>query len=265
MRHKWKLGTYFGIDVYLHWSFFLLLAWVLLSGGGVVDALVGALFLAAIFACVVAHEYGHALMARSFGIGTNDITLYPIGGIASLRAMPKKPREEIAVALAGPAVNIVLAFFLALFLLVTGQWTASSNSLESGVLSFGGFLMVVLVANVILAGFNLIPAFPMDGGRVLRAWLARKHDYATATHKAATVGRVFAVLFAIIALVKGLPLFLFLAAFIYFMAGVERRHAYLERDLDAFRWSHDRFNQGSRRIEDDDVIEVEVISSPRSR
>lgn len=256
MRHKWKLGTYFGIDVYLHWSFFLLLAWVLFSGGGVV----GALFLAAIFACVVAHEYGHALMARSFGIGTNDITLYPIGGIASLRAMPKKPREEIAVALAGPAVNVVLAFILALFLLVTGQWTGSFVN------SFGGFLFAVLVANVILAGFNLIPAFPMDGGRVLRAWLARKHDYATATDKAATVGRVFAVLFAIIAVVKGLPLFLVLAAFIYFMAGVERRHAYLERDLAAFRWSDDRFDHGSPRSPgNDDVIEVEVIPSPRSR
>ena len=263
MKNKWKLGTYFGIGVYLHWSFLLLLGYVLLFGGGLIQAL----FLAMIFACVVAHEYGHVLTARHFGIGTRDITLYPIGGVAALKSMPKRPSEEIMVALAGPAVNVVIAFVLALFLIITGQFSANLNS-------FSGFLTSVMFLNVILAGFNLLPAFPMDGGRVLRAWLARKHDYATATDKAARVGQVFAAIFAVIAIFTVNAMFFLLAAFVYMAAGAERRQAFLERDAQTMgpRWQFSgstfQFPSGrtttpppmpKRQSDREQVIDVEVI------
>ncbi len=223
MNHKWKLGTCLGIEVFVHWTFFLLLGWALLQGG-----LAYGLFLIAMFACVVAHEYGHVLMARHFGIGTRDITLYPIGGVASLNSLPLKPQQEMAVALAGPAVNVVISFMLLLALLLVGHWTP-------GLYSPTEFLVTLLIGNVVLAGFNLIPAFPMDGGRVLRAWLARTQDYATATDKAATVGQIFAFIFAGFAMVKGMFFPLILAAFIYIMASVERRQAYLEREASRFQ------------------------------
>lgn len=261
MNHKWRLGTFFGIDVHIHWTFLLLLVWALFAGGLAYGA-----FLLTIFACVVAHEYGHVLMARHFGIGTRDITLYPIGGVASLNALPRKPQQEMAVALAGPAVNVVISFVLLLTLILLGGWSANLNS-------FTGFFSTIMIANAVLAGFNLLPAFPMDGGRVLRAWLARRHDYATATDKAATVGRIFAVLFAGIAIVKGMFFFLILAGFIYFMAGVERRQAFLERDASRFRWfvGPRPFPQTEETVEvkrdawGNEVIDVDSVTYPKSR
>ena len=257
MNSKWRLGTWFGTGVYLHWTFLAFLAWVFLFGGGIV----GALFLMAIFACVVAHEYGHVLMARHYGIGTRDITLYPIGGVAALHSLPKKPSEEIAVALAGPAVNIAIASVVGLGLLFMGQW-----SFDMGTPS--GFLSTVVFANLFLAGFNLLPAFPMDGGRVLRAWLARRHDYATATDKAAKVGRVFAGIFAVLAIIWSAPMLLVLAAFVYLAAGAERRQAFLERDGSPLGWI---FRAPSMppttprpRWRDGDIIDVEVVPMPPS-
>ncbi|MGY8687980.1 MAG: site-2 protease family protein [Verrucomicrobiales bacterium] len=265
MNKKWKVGTYFGVGVFVHWTFVLLLGWILLAGGGMEDLV----FVAAIFACVVAHEYGHVLMARRYGIGTRDVTLYPIGGGASLNAMPTKTREEIAVALAGPAVNVVIAAVIALFLFIMSQW-------DGAFVSLGGFLTELALINVILALFNLIPAFPMDGGRVLRAWLARKNDYADATDKAAKVGRFIAGIFAVIAIAKGLPMFFILAAFIYVVAGAERQRAFMERDAQtigsrwqfsgsSFRFPSGRTVQATPRVPRPtrptrgDVIDVDVI------
>lgn len=259
MNRKWRLGTWFGIDVYIHWTFFLLLGWALLFEGG----LVSVVFISAIFACVVAHEYGHVLMARRFGIGTRDITLYPIGGVAALRAMPKRPREEMAVALAGPAVNIIIALILGGFLWLSGLATDNYTSL-------GGFLTAITVTNVILALFNLLPAFPMDGGRVLRAWLARNRDYLDATRLAAKVGRAFAAGFVVIGLFKGMPMLILLAAFVYLAAGAEYRQAQIERQRRMgfggafFQFP---FDQGTPHTtppppphnNDDDVIDVEVV------
>ncbi len=210
----WKLGRAAGIDVFVHWTFMLLLAWVALSGGGLTQVLL----VIAMFGCVVLHEYGHALMARHYGIATKHITLYPIGGVAMLERMPRNPKHEIAVALAGPAVNVGIAFVLGLFMLGTG--------------GLGGeFLFHLLVVNMVLAAFNLLPAFPLDGGRVLRASLVRKKGYLEATNIASRVGQYVAMGFAAIALFTLTPTFLLLAAFVYVMAGVERRQVAFQHHM----------------------------------
>ncbi len=250
MNSGWKLGRFFDIDVFVHWTFFLLLGWILLAGGGVMSAV----FVCAIFACVVLHEYGHALAARYFGIPTRKITLYPIGGVAQLTRMPKRPAEEIIVALAGPAVNVVIAFMLALFLLVFGG-LSSGFALNSLL----GFLTSVMIANVILAGFNLLPAFPMDGGRVLRAWLSKRQGHLKATDTAAKVGKGFAAAFALIAIFQGMPTFFILAIFVFLMAELERRQAHLQARYGSFFGDTPPPRPGG----DFHEIDVEVMPPPR--
>ncbi len=172
MKWSWKIARIANIDVYVHATFFILIAWIGLSywqAEGTLTAVAsGVGFILTLFACVVAHEYGHALMARRYGIRTKHITLLPIGGVAMLESMPENPKHEIAVALAGPAVNVAIAIVLWL-------WLSISNTLvpiEQLDLTGGPFLERILVINIILAVFNMLPAFPMDGGRVLRAALA---------------------------------------------------------------------------------------------
>jgi Zn-dependent protease len=170
----------------------------------------------ALFGCVVMHEYGHALASRRYGIGTRDITLLPIGGVARLERMPENPRQELWVALAGPAVNVVLAAALAMWLAATRGW-APLNSLS---VSGGSFAERLLVANVFLVAFNLLPAFPMDGGRVLRALLAMHMPYSRATRAAARTGQGMALLFGFIGLL-GNPFLLFIALFVWMGASQE--------------------------------------------
>lgn len=211
---KWKLGDAAGIGVYIHWSFWLLPIWVLLSAqGGLGGALSSVLFIFAIFACVVLHELGHALMARHFNIGTRDITLYPIGGVASLERIPRRPSQELAIALAGPAVNVVIAATLFVLLLVAGVGTQGLFFTFTG----GSFLVNLLLVNVALVVFNMLPAFPMDGGRVLRAFLAMRLPYLRATEIAVRVGQGVAVVLGLVGLFTGgtvllVALFVFLAA-----------------------------------------------------
>ena len=176
MKWQWKIGRFFDIDVYMHATFLLLIGWVGISHWldqqSWTAVLSGIAFILLLFLFVVMHEYGHALTARKFGIKTRDITLYPIGGVARLERMPEKPIEELWVALAGPAVNVVLAVGLFGWLFVT-------NTLEplSGLtVSSGSLIERLAVVNLSLVLFNLIPAFPMDGGRVLRAALAMRMD-----------------------------------------------------------------------------------------
>ncbi|VTR92585.1 peptidase m50 : Uncharacterized protein OS=Phaeodactylibacter xiamenensis GN=IX84_17530 PE=4 SV=1: Peptidase_M50 [Gemmata massiliana] len=188
-----KLGRLFGIDLYIHPTFWLLPLFVVMSGGGASagELTSEVLFVFALFACVALHEFGHALAAASYGIRTRDITLYPVGGVASLEGMPEKPGQEIVVALAGPAVNVVIAVGLVLGLSAGGlglPWERMSDPIEA-------FVNRLLVANVFLVLFNLLPAFPMDGGRVLRALLATQMTRLRATEVAVTVGTVVAVLF----------------------------------------------------------------------
>lgn len=175
-----KIARIAGIDVYIHVTFFLLLAWIAMvyyAVGGPAAAVEGMAFILALFGCVLLHEFGHALAARRFGIPTPDITLLPIGGVARLQRMPDKPVQEIIVALAGPAVNVVIA--IVLFFILGGV------SDPSEIRDFGsaevGLLSKLAVVNVWLVLFNMLPAFPMDGGRVLRAGLALFMRYSTAT------------------------------------------------------------------------------------
>ncbi|MBI2480705.1 MAG: site-2 protease family protein [Planctomycetia bacterium] len=214
---KWKLGTLAGIGVYLHWSFWLLPVWVLLSaGGGLAGAVGSMLFVFAIFGCVVLHELGHALMARQYGIGTRDITLYPIGGVASLVRMPRRPSQELAIAVAGPAVNVVIAGVLFGILVVAGiSMQGSTFSLVGG-----SFLLNLLAVNVFLVVFNMLPAFPMDGGRVLRAFLAMRKPYVRATEIAVRVGQGVAISLGLIGLMTGGTL-LFVALFVFLAAQAE--------------------------------------------
>lgn len=219
---KWSihLGRMLGIDVFLHVTFLLLLGFIAvthwLSPGSLAAVVGGVGFFVALFVCVLLHEYGHALAARRFGIATRDITLLPIGGVARLERMPDKPIQELWVALAGPAVNVVIAAALAVGLTLTGSWEPLSALSTTG----GGFVERLLAVNVGLVLFNMIPAFPMDGGRVLRAVLALRLEYARATRIAATIGQGLAIAFGFAGLFSN-PLLLLIAAFIWIGASQE--------------------------------------------
>src|SRR4051812_10357831 len=194
MTSPWKLriGTAFGIPLYLHLTFFLLPLLILwaspeIGTAGQAAYLFGLVF--AVFGCVVLHELGHALAARHYGIATRDITLYPIGGVARLERMSEKPWEEFWIAVAGPAVNVVIAGLLFSFLMFSSAIDQVIPLPPLG-LDFLGHLMLI---NVVLVLFNLVPAFPMDGGRVLRAMLALRLGHLKATQIAVRVGMILAV------------------------------------------------------------------------
>lgn len=220
MKWQWKLGRFFGIDVFVHATFLLLIGWVGISHW--LDhrnwsaTLSGVAFILLLFLFVIMHEYGHALTARKFGIRTRDITLYPIGGVARLERMPERPIEELWVALAGPAVNVALAIGLFGWLILTNTY----EPLAGLTVSRGSFLERLAVVNVTLVLFNLIPAFPMDGGRVLRALLAMRMDYVKATQTAASIGQGLAFLFGLIGLFSN-PFLLFIAFFVWIGASQE--------------------------------------------
>jgi Zn-dependent protease/predicted transcriptional regulator len=216
-----------GIDLRIHATFILLLAWIALShllhGHGAALALQALLMILCVFGIVVLHELGHALVARRFGIQTQDITLLPIGGVARLERIPTRPVEELLIAIAGPAVNVVLAGALLLSLLLTG---GSASFAELGSTS-APLLQQLLWINISLAAFNLIPAFPMDGGRVLRALLATRLPRARATTLAATVGQGFALLLGLLGLFVN-PILILFALFIWIGAQQEAQQTVTE-------------------------------------
>ena len=220
MPWSFKLARIAGIDVYVHATFFILLIWIGLSywndGQSLQAAAAGISFFLALFGCVVLHEFGHALTARRYGIRTRDITLLPIGGLARLERMPEDPRQELWVALAGPAVNAVIAILLLLWLRSTGEMLPLSDI----DLLQGSFLDRLAFVNIALAGFNLLPAFPMDGGRVLRALLATRMNYARATRLAASLGQAMAIFFGLAGLM-GNPVLVFIALFVWIGAASE--------------------------------------------
>jgi Zn-dependent protease len=225
-----RLGRIAGIPVQMHMTFLLLLVWVGVSHWqreGTSQAVVsGIAFILALFGCVLLHELGHALMARRFGIATHDITLLPIGGVARLEKMPDEPKQELWVALAGPAVNIVIAIVLYLVLQISGGW----QPLEQLEVARGSFVERLMIVNLFLVGFNLLPAFPMDGGRVLRAILAMRMEYGRATQTAASVGQLMAFLFGFMGLF-GNPMLLFIAFFVWIGAAQEASQVQVKSTL----------------------------------
>ena len=268
LDRRLKLGTFFGIGLYVHWTFALLLAYVAFMSGGLLATAVSLAFVTGLFVCVTLHEYGHALTARRFGIPTVDITLLPIGGVARLQRMPRIPWQELVVAVAGPAVNVVIAAILFLGLTIAyglGEMTYATGSELSGVLesvtapaeapvegdvpaeaepasgeappeaepssdtepaipSFSQFAFGMMLVNLMLVVFNMIPAFPMDGGRVFRSTLAMVVDYRTATFIASRVGLVCAGLMVLAWMTVGTnPFLILIAAFIGFAGVAEAR------------------------------------------
>jgi len=212
------IGTVKGTVIRVHLTFFLFLLWIggaHYAQGGQEAALKGVAFMLLLFLCVLLHEFGHVFAARRYGVRTPDITLLPIGGVARLERIPEQPSQELIIAAAGPAVNVVIAAVL--YLVLGGSLqpealeprTAGDNLLSS-----------LLVANVFLVLFNLIPAFPMDGGRMLRALLAYRLGFGRATQIAASIGQGVAFLLGFLGLF-GNPMLLFIAVFVYLGAASE--------------------------------------------
>lgn len=231
MKWSFKIGQIAGIGIFIHFTFLLLLAWVVFSTYSTrqswSDAMDALAFVGSLFGVVVLHELGHALAARRYGIKTRDITLLPIGGVARLERIPEDPRQELVVALAGPAVNVVLAgVFYGLCLLSNTPLGIQADGLYEG-----SFLARMLWVNVILVVFNMLPAFPMDGGRVLRALLALKLDHMDATRIAAGIGQAMAFLFAFVGLTMHHPMLLFVAFFVWIGAAQEHNMVQMKNAL----------------------------------
>jgi Zn-dependent protease/CBS domain-containing protein len=227
MSWSWKLGRIAGIPVYVHWTFSILIAWVVvnswLKSGDVGSVAISVGFIIAVFTCIVFHELGHALTARRFGVRTSDITLLPIGGVARLERIPERPWQELLIALAGPAVNVVIVAILALLGVRFPHMSAAKPELKAS-----EFLPIIMMFNTFMAAFNMLPAFPMDGGRVLRALLALRLPYTRATRLAASVGQVMAIFFGLWGLTISNPFLLLIAIFVWIgaegeAAGVKER------------------------------------------
>ncbi|WP_178988322.1 site-2 protease family protein [Winogradskyella schleiferi] len=220
MKANLNLGSISGIKIKIHWTFFLLIAWIvfyeLKHGGNTKSILFNIAFVFAVFLCVVLHELGHALTAKRFGVKTEKITLLPIGGMASFNKIPESPKQELYIVIAGPLVNVAIAILLYFSIpfkdLFNQNFTDAYDVFAS--LSFQNFLFFLLIVNVGLALFNMIPAFPMDGGRLLRALLALKMDRSKATQIAASFGQFIAVVFLLIGLLYK-PLLILIALFIF--------------------------------------------------
>src|SRR6266700_6721260 len=217
----WSLnvGSIAGTAIRLHITFLLFLAWIFFASyasGGAVAASKSLAFMILLFACVVAHEFGHIFVARHFGVTTPTVTLLPIGGVAQLERIPEKPSEEFLVAIAGPLVNVVIAVVL----IVAFGASLEASSLSGVDRSSVSMLDRLAAVNLFLVVFNLIPAFPMDGGRVLRAILASRLGYTRATEIAASIGQVVAFGLGFLGLF-GNPLLIFIAIFVYLAASSE--------------------------------------------
>ncbi len=212
-----RVATIAGIPVRIHFTFLLILGYFGFLGQNTASGwLPWVLFAIALFTCVVLHEFGHALTARVYGIKTRDITLYPMGGVAMFEGR-MKPSQELWIALAGPLVNVVIAALLGIYLVATGGGVEFSGK----DLLANGLLPALFWANVSLAVFNLIPAFPMDGGRVLRAFLALMMNEAKATAIAGAVGQGIAVILALLGIASGSILLVIVALFVFMGAGQE--------------------------------------------
>ncbi|XZE53751.1 site-2 protease family protein [Planctomycetaceae bacterium SH139] len=257
IANRLNIGRYLGIDLYIHWSFWLLMLGVgassMFAAGEQTDAgwvagwqtqqgwlAAGTSMaqIAVLFLCVTLHEYGHAMMARRFGVQTVDITLLPIGGVARLERMPRKPIQEFLVAVAGPAVNVVIAALtaVALFFVFRAEDVASFD--EALVIIGEHPLGWLLLINLALVIFNMVPAFPMDGGRVFRSFLAMLTDYGTATYLASRIGFVIALLMAGLGIYFQMYTVILVSGFIAYAGSVEARQVALGEAMRGMRVEH---------------------------
>ena len=225
MRWSFALGNIAGTTVRIHWTFVIFLTWIVFAAyaaNGPEGALSSGLFFVLLFGSVLLHEFGHIFTARRFGVRTPDVVLLPIGGVSQMERIPEKPRQELLIALAGPTVNLVIG---ALLLLVLGGLPQRP---DMNMTNLGNHLWAHLAyTNFALAFFNLLPAFPMDGGRALRALLAAWLGYARGTRAAAVTGQIFAVALGLLGLASGNFILTFIALFVYFAAGAESGAAQL--------------------------------------
>ena len=235
MKYSLSLGKIVGIKIQIHWTFLLLLVWIvsnnIRAGAGTEQTLWSVLFILTIFLCVTMHEFGHALAAKRFGIKTKDITLLPIGGLARLESIPEKPKEELIVAIAGPLVNILIVAVLYPLVHFTSDVTSSIKQLSA--ITSENFIFNLMLINLWLAVFNLIPAFPMDGGRVLRALLSFKMERHKATAIAARIGQFLAIGFVIVGLFSN-PFLIFIGLFVFLGARAEAEYTQAKSILKGF-------------------------------
>ena len=225
MRWSFAIANIKGTAVRIHWTFVFFLGWIVLAAYGANGpraALSSGLFFVLLFGSVLLHEFGHILTARRFGVRTPEVILLPIGGVSQMERIPEQPRQELLMSLAGPAVNLVIGGVIALALGGLPQHP------DMNMTNLGKHLWTHLAyTNFALAAFNLLPAFPMDGGRALRALLAARLGYARGTRAAAVTGQIFAVVLGLLGLASGNFILILIAMFVYFAAGAESGMAQL--------------------------------------
>ncbi len=231
------VGTYAGIPVKIHWTFGLMLLYVVYiakeEGLSVAQGLWFGGYISILFLCVILHEYGHALMARRYGIRTLDILISPLGGIARLQRIPPRPLHEFAVAIAGPLVNVAIAMILSVLVLTVWGWEVVKEN-PTDIFQLSNpivFINSTIILNILLFLFNLIPAFPMDGGRILRALLGLKFSRVKATLIASTIGQILAVGFILLAIHFNVITWAFIGLFVILMARSEYNSVKLEDTL----------------------------------
>jgi Zn-dependent protease/CBS domain-containing protein len=234
MRWSFRILTVAGIGVYLHITFLLLIAWIAalyFLQGGAASALQGTALVISVFGCVLLHELGHALTAKRFGIKTKDIILLPIGGVARLERIPREPARELLIAIAGPLVNVVIAGALYGVLVALDPPRFTGEEMQEMIgraVGLQAYLLQLFYVNVAMAVFNMIPAFPMDGGRILRALLGLAFDYTVATRIAATVGQGLAIFGGLVGIFQNHPMLLLIAVFVFLGAAGEAAAAQLQ-------------------------------------
>lgn len=267
MKGSFKLGNIVGIGIFIHWTFSLLIAYIIFSNyraGYTTEQIVwSVIFILSIFITVFLHELGHALAAKKFNIKTKDITILPIGGLARLDRIPEKPSEELVVAIAGPLVNIVLAVITGLFITVPNLKELTVQ-LEGGV-NQSNFFLNFFIVNIWLSIFNLIPAFPMDGGRVLRALLAMTFERHIATNIAARIGQILAVGFVILGFYSN-PFLIFIGIFIILGAQAEAQYTQTKSTLAGYKVK-DVLMRDYKVIDKDETIKkaVQILLNGQSK
>jgi Zn-dependent protease/predicted transcriptional regulator len=237
MKGSLKLGKIAGIGIFVHWTFSLLIAFIIYinyrTGYTTLQIAWSIMFILCIFVTVFLHELGHSIAAKQFNIKTKDITLLPIGGVSRLESLPEKPKEELIVTFAGPLVNIVLAFITGLFITFPATSEALAIELSTGV-NASNFFLNFFIVNIVLAVFNLIPAFPMDGGRILRAILSFKFERHVATKIAARIGQFLAMGFILLGFISN-PFLIFIGLFVIIGAQMESEYSDSKYSLKGYK------------------------------